>query len=80
MRNSSLVDVILRRQCPGLNMVPKLGIYTLRRISGRGAFYCRSKSYPRGAVDEVEVRMPELVTKNQARNLVAESLRFPEEG
>ncbi len=42
--------------------------------------YYRLKQYLRGAVDEIQVRMPELVAKNKVKNLVAESLKVPEQG
>ena len=42
--------------------------------------YARLKQYLRGAVDEIQVRMPELVAKNNVKNIVAESLKFPEQG
>ena len=40
-------------------------------MSGRGALNCRMKVYPRGALDDIQVIMPELVAKNRVRNPVA---------
>ena len=78
MRNSSLVKGSCADNVRDSSLLPKLRIR--RKTSGRGAFCCRAKVDRQGRLDDAEVIMPERVARNQARNLVTENLRFPEEG
>ena len=48
--------------------------------SGRRALHSSAKADRRGLLETVQVIMPERVTINQVRILVAVSLRFPGEG
>jgi hypothetical protein len=50
------------------------------RVRGRRASHRPLKGHGQRALEEVRVIMPERVTINQVRILVAESLRFPGEG
>ena len=47
---------------------------------GRRALHSSAKADRQGLLETVQVIMPERVTINQVRILVAESLRFPGEG
>jgi hypothetical protein len=49
-------------------------------LSGRRALHTPAKADRQGLLEVVQVIMPERVTINQVRILVAESLRFPGEG
>ena len=49
-------------------------------LSGRRALHQPSKGYRQGALEEVQVIMPERVTIKRVRIPFAESLRFPGEG
>ena len=49
-------------------------------IHGRRALHKPAKRYGQRTLEVMQVIMPERVTINQVRILVAESLRFPGEG
>ena len=79
MRNSSLVDVVLRRKLPGLNYIPKLWIYVLKYISGRGAL-CTGRSHTERSGGLYTRENAGISSESMVRIHAIESLRFPGEG
>lgn len=55
-------------------------VLTFASVRGRRALQQPLKRYGQRTVEVLQVIMPERVTINQVRILVAESLRFPGEG
>ena len=79
MRNSSLVDVGLRRKLPGLNYVPKLWIVYERVYSGRGALY-NGRSHTGRSGGRYTRENAGISSERTVRISPAENLRFPGEG
>ena len=77
MRNSSLVEWICAENLTGLKYIPKLGLDAC--IRGRGASYeRRSRSESGGGFHTSE--NAGMSSENYVRIIMAESLRFLEEG
>ena len=79
MRNSSLVDVGLRRKLPGLNYIPKLWIVQQRLCSGRGALYA-GRSHTERSGGQHTSENAGISSERMVRIHPTENLRFPEEG
>ena len=79
MRNSSLVDVGLRRKLPGLNYIPKLWIVQRRLCSGRGAF-CTRRSHTERNGGLYRRENAGISSESKVRIFAAENLRVPGEG
>ena len=79
MRNSSLVEVGLRRKLPGLNYIPKLWICILKYISGRGAL-CTGRSHTERSGGLYTRENAGISSESTVRICATENLRFPGEG
>ena len=79
MRNSSLVEVVLRRKLPGLNYIPKLWICIQRYTSGRGAL-CTGRSHTERSGGLYTRENAGISSESRVRIPAVESLRFPGEG
>ena len=79
MRNSSLVDVGLRRKLPGLNYIPKLWIVYDKVCSGRGAL-CKGRSHTERSGGHYTRENAGISSESKVRILAAENLRIPGEG
>ena len=78
MRNSSLVDVGLRRKLPGLNYIPKLWIVHLCTVVEEHCVVGRSmieRTCGRGTRENAGIS-----SESKVRIFTVESLRVPEEG
>ena len=78
MRNSLLVEESCADNERDLSISPKQRVS--RKGYGRRALHKPAKRYGQRTLEVMQVIMPERVTINQVRILVAESLRFPGEG
>jgi hypothetical protein len=78
VRNSLLVEGPCADNERDLSTVPKQRVGS--NASGRRALQQPVKGHGQRALEVLQVIMPERVTLNQVRILVAESLRFPGEG
>ena len=77
MRNSSLVEWLCAENSTGLKSIPKLGLDS--NVRGRGALYEeRSHSGSGGGLHTSE--NAGMSSENYVRIIMAESLRFQEEG
>ena len=79
MRNSSLVEVVLRRKLPGLNYIPKLWIRIQRYTSGRGAL-CTGRSHTERSGGLYTRENAGISSESTVRICATENLRFPGEG
>ena len=79
MRNSSLVEVVLRRKLPGLNYIPKLWICIQEYISGRGAL-CTGRSHTERSGGLYTRENAGISSESTVRICATENLRFPGEG
>ena len=79
MRNSSLVEVVLRRKLPGLNYIPKLWIRIQRYTSGRGAL-CTGRSHTERSGGLYTRENAGISSESKVRIFAAENLRVPGEG
>ncbi len=79
MRNSSLVEVGLRRKLPGLNYIPKLWICCQKIISGRGALY-KGRSHTEKSGGLYASENAGISSESIVRIYAAENLRIPREG
>ena len=79
MRNSSLVDVGLRRKLPGLNYIPKLWIVQQKLCSGRGAL-CKGRSHTERSGGHYTRENAGISSESKVRIFAAENLRVPGEG
>ena len=79
MRNSSLVEVVLRRKLPGLNYIPKLWISYQEIWSGRGAL-CTRRSHTERSGGLYTRENAGISSESTVRICATENLRFPGEG
>ena len=77
MRNSSLVEWFCAENLTGLKRTPKLGMQ--RKLRGRGASYA-GRSMSGSACGQHTSENAGMSSENYVRIIMAESLRFLEEG
>ena len=77
MRNSSLVEWLCAENSTGLKSIPKLGLD--RNVRGRGAL-CKERSHSGSGGGLYTSENAGMSSANYVRIIMAESLRFLEEG
>ena len=77
MRNSSLVEWLCAENSTGLKHIPKLGLDS--DVRGRGAL-CKRRSHSGSDGGFYTSENAGMSSENYVRIIMAESLRFPEEG
>ena len=77
MRNSSLVEWLCAENSTGLKCIPKLGLDS--NVRGRGAL-CKRRSHSGSDGGFYTSENAGMSSENYVRIIMAENLRFPEEG
>ena len=77
MRNSSLVEWLCAENSTGLKSIPKLGLDS--NVRGRGAL-CKERSHSGSGGGLYTSENAGMSSENYVRIIMAESLRFLEEG